>query len=241
MGTDYTTLRDSALDDIRRYMDSLDPDKGKKLAYWLTDYARLLSLESSFKPEKLIRYKRGAIVKAHLGYRIGSEEGGLHYAVVLDRNNSIHSPTVTVVPLTSVKPGVDLSNLPNYKVSIGNEVYSLLTSNLNSALCAANQQINNLQKKLQEPLSEEQRKDAKEEIKNLTKQIDYCNNMNKEASKMKSGSIALVGQITTISKIRIYNPMHNRDAFSKVRVSSATLDLLDSRIKELYGSPASDI
>ncbi len=33
----------------------------------------------------LRRYKRGEIVKVHLGFNVGSEEGGLHYAVVLDK------------------------------------------------------------------------------------------------------------------------------------------------------------
>lgn len=112
MAADYTLLRDSALDDLLKYMDSLDPDKGKKLAYWIKDYTHFLSQESTFQPNKLIRYKRGAIVKVHLGYRVGSEEGGLHYAIVMDRANSIHSPTLTIIPLTSVKPGVDLSKLP---------------------------------------------------------------------------------------------------------------------------------
>jgi hypothetical protein len=63
--------------------------------------------------------------------------------------------------------------------------------------------------------------------------------MKKEADRMKQGSIALVGQITTVSKIRIYDPRYSKDALSKVRVSSDTLDLLDAKIQELFGSSAS--
>ena len=51
----------------------------------------------------LRRYKRGEIVKVHLGFNVGSEEGGLHYAVVLDKNNAKSSPVITIIPLTSVK------------------------------------------------------------------------------------------------------------------------------------------
>ena len=103
----YESIRDTALDKLKNYIDDLDPDKGKKLAYWVSDYVNFLDSEATFTPDKLIRYKRGSIIKVHLGYRIGSEEGGLHYAIVMDRQNSIHSPTITVIPLTSIKSGVD--------------------------------------------------------------------------------------------------------------------------------------
>ena len=62
--------------------------------------------------------------------------------------------------------------------------------------------------------------------------------MRDEIERMNIGSIALVGQITTISKIRIYDPKYKNDALSKVRVSASTLDILDKRIQELYGAPS---
>ena len=51
---------------------------------------------------------------------------------------------------------------------------------------------------------------------------------------MKAGTIALVGQITTISKYRIYDPLSTKNALHGIRVSDATLDLIDSKIKELF-------
>ena len=51
---------------------------------------------------------------------------------------------------------------------------------------------------------------------------------------MKKGSIALVGQITTVSKIRIYNPLHPIDVLSNIKVSPALLDLIDDKIREMY-------
>lgn len=56
----------------------------------------------------------------------------------------------------------------------------------------------------------------------------------KEISKMKSGSIALVGQIRTISKIRIYDPKTNLDALSGIKLSNEKLDLLDLELISLY-------
>ena len=233
MSIDYPSIRDSALDDLRKYMNSLDPDKGKKLAYWVQDYVRFLKQESTFLPSKLIRYKRGAIVKVHLGYRVGSEEGGLHYAIV-------HSPTLTVIPLTSVKPGVDISNLPRHKVSIGEEVHTLLTANLNAEIRTAKQQLKELESFLEDKdessMTPEQRRIFTDKALDLASRIDYCRKMKREVDKMKTGSIALVGQITTVSKIRIYDPKYNKDALSKVRVSNSTLDILDARVQELYGA-----
>ena len=238
MAEDYESLRDEALAEIKRYMDSIGPDKGKKLAYWIKDYANFLAQEQTFQPQKLIRYKRGSIVKVHLGYRIGSEEGGLHYAIVMDKNNSIYSPTVTVIPLTSVKPGVDLSKLHVSNVPIGNEVYTLLASNFNAEIRSAKQhlyEINELQSNLS---TRDDLEALSRKVEETEKQITYCEKMKKEAGRMKQGSIALVGQITTVSKIRIYDPRYNKDALSKIRVSSDTLDLLDAKIQELFGSTA---
>ena len=51
---------------------------------------------------------------------------------------------------------------------------------------------------------------------------------------VEAGTIALVGQITTISKYRIYDPLSTKNALHGIRVSDATLDLIDSKIKELF-------
>ena len=236
----YEDLRDTALDKLKNYMDALDPDKGKKLAYWVNDYVNFLNSEATFSPNKLIRYKRGSIVKVHLGYRIGSEEGGLHYAIVMDRQNSIHSPTITVIPLTSIKPGVDLEKLPLHKVSIGNEVYTLLNANLDAELRVAKRELAELKAFLdntERAPTAEQETAFYAKLAEINRHISYCKKMKAEIQKMKQGSIALVGQITTVSKIRIYDPRYNNDALSKVRVSPKTLDVLDARIQELYGAP----
>ena len=241
MPKSYESLRDNALNELKAYIDTMDPDKGKKLAYWLSDYTRFLKQEQTFQPDKLIKYKRGSIVKVHLGYRIGSEEGGLHYAIVLDRENSIYSPTITVIPLTSVKSGVDLSKLHRSKVPLGNEIHTLLTSNFNAELRSAKQHLRDFDNLLQNLSNEADIEALEKQVAEIEQQINYCEKMKKEVDRMKKGSIALVGQITTVSKIRIYDPKYKNDALSKIRVSSATLDLLDARIQELYGSPVTDV
>jgi len=54
--------------------------------------------------------------------------------------------------------------------------------------------------------------------------------MKTEVSKMKMGSIALVKQIRTISKIRIYDPKTNFDILSNVKLSNERLDMIDNEI-----------
>lgn len=78
--------KEKALAKMEHYIDSLinspvSKTRGKadKLSYWLEDWSTFLDFESRFSPSSLRRYKRGEIIKVHLGYNIGSEEGGLHY------------------------------------------------------------------------------------------------------------------------------------------------------------------
>lgn len=118
--------KEEALASLSNYIDSLispdDPSKSDKFSYWLEDYVRFLAEKKTFAPTSLKRYKRGEVIKAHLGYNIGSEEGGLHYAVVLDKDNSIYNPVITVVPLTSVKNKEVLNKLGRDRVYLDNEL-----------------------------------------------------------------------------------------------------------------------
>lgn len=236
MSDDYASLRDTGLEKLKQYMDSLDPKRAKILAYWLNDYTCFLQQERTFQPSRLIRYKRGSIVKVHLGYRVGSEEGGLHYAIVLDHNNAIHSPVITIIPLTSVKPNADVTNLHPSNVHLGSEIYSLLMQKLNGEIDSANKHLDDLRKLSDDgDNSPESHDTIQRQLQEIRQQLSYCRKMRREIDHMRQGSIALVGQITTISKIRIYDPQYRNDALSNIRVSSNTLDALDAKIKELFG------
>ena len=69
-------------------------------------------------------------------------------------------------------------------------------------------------------------------IAHLSKLSSRRDKISNEILKMKTGSIALVNQITTISKIRIYTPLHSNDVLGKV--SNEILDAIDDKIRELY-------
>ena len=215
-------LKQQAIAQITDFIDKIDDKKATLFCYWMKDYIKFLDFEVDFNPISLKKYKRGEIIKAHLGFNIGSEEGGLHYCVVLENNNSIHSPVITVAPLTSVKPG---KNPPTHRLTelyIGDEVFNALSSKIRGQL------------DLLKSLLIDSNSLTPDELNKLNRQVESLNLQNKELSKMKRGSIILLGQITTISKIRIYDPKRNGDVLSKVKLSNITLDKIDEALIKLY-------
>ena len=269
MPASYENLRDQSLANLRTYMDSLPEKKGTILAYWIKDYVRFLGREATFDPSKIIRYKRGSIVKAHLGYRIGSEEGGLHYAVVIDTYSTQAAKTVTIIPFTSVKSDTNSGNLHSSRLYIGDEIYQALQLKTISEI----RDTRNLLTSLQLRVDENKRKaeaiqvrlraqaegkeqceqslsleDAKarlaehravaealsREVDSLARKVEQCEKLDREIQKMKHGSIALIGQITTISKLRIYDPMYPSDTLANIRLSADTMDKLDQKLRELF-------
>lgn len=232
--------KEEAISKLSAYIDSLiesgDPkllSKSDKLSFWLKDWASFLDFESTFSPSSLRRYKRGEIVKAHLGFNVGSEEGGLHYCVVIDKNNSKNSPIVTVVPLTSVKKTTDLNKLHPGSVYLGNELFRNLSSKIDSVDAAAHMRLKYVKdqiKKFPDSMSDEEFNRLNKELSKLESDIDLWKRLKAEILNMKRGSIALVGQIRTISKIGIYNPKTNLDTLSKIKLSNEKLDLLDKEI-----------
>jgi mRNA-degrading endonuclease toxin of MazEF toxin-antitoxin module len=245
MGRTLTTQelikhKNQALSKIDNYLTKLatDPNtkiqsKADKLSYWIKDWTKFLEYEQNFNASSLRRYKRGEIVKVHLGYNIGSEEGGLHYCVVVEKDNSRNSPVLTVVPLTSIKKKTDLEHLRPGEIDLGNELFTNLNSKISFTQKKIESELEELAKSLDTladdaPLEEFNKLHSK--VNKLKKEADMFGRMKDEVSKMKMGSIALVKQIRTISKIRIYDPKTNFDILSNVKLSNEKLDLIDNEV-----------
>ncbi|MCI8699832.1 MAG: type II toxin-antitoxin system PemK/MazF family toxin [Clostridia bacterium] len=190
--------------------------KANLLSYWFEDFSKYNLNEENFNPKLLKKYKRGSIIKANLGFNVGNEEGGLHYCIVLDKNNALSSGTLTVIPLTSIKENKKYNSST---LNIGNEIYinlKKICDNMSLKLANEYENIWNL---------------ATEKVEKFNTEFK---NIEKEIAKMKKGSIALISQITTISKQRIYNPKTSSDILANLRVSTNTLNLIDAKIKELF-------
>lgn len=225
-----------------------DTDYQKKSALiskWLTQYVNYISFEDKFSPHKLINYKRGDIVFVNFGFNVGAEFGGEHYAVVIDKNNDRNSSTITVVPLSSYKSGKETH--PN-DLYLGNELYEKLQLKLKTLIPQLNEQ-NNKNMLLLGLIKEKQViASSLEDIDNLNALVSELEAKNKqllnEISKaqkvkqelltLKQGSIAKIQQITTISKMRIYNPKNSSHPLYGIRFSEETMKLINAKLKELF-------
>lgn len=228
--------KDSVIKKFNSMLDCLinsDVDKNIKkaslLSYWIKDYTDYLIKESSFDPKQGIKYKRGDIVKINLGFNIGNEEGGLHYCVVLDNNSPISSGTITVIPLSSYKKD---KKIHFTSVLLGNTIYSSLLDKGKAIIDSSNE----YKKKLKS--LDMLNPDAVSNIAMLNREYNekilFTNKILLEIEKMKYGSIALVNQITTISKLRIYNPKSSYDILYNIKLTPKEMDLINIKIQELY-------
>ncbi|MDR1701486.1 MAG: type II toxin-antitoxin system PemK/MazF family toxin [Sporomusaceae bacterium] len=93
---------DVALAGLKAAIKTLDPKPQQIITTWLMRWSNLLTREKGFDPAFLPYFKRGDIVYIDLGFNVGSEHGGVHYAVVYENNNGKRSKTVIVVPLSHV-------------------------------------------------------------------------------------------------------------------------------------------
>lgn len=206
-----------------KYMRELINRKYKNaaiLTYWLFDYLRYLQMEDTFNPRFNISYRRGQIVYANFGYRIGSELGGCHYAIVLDVKNSKTNSQVTVVPLKS-KREKETSYSATYHVDIHSEIFRLL---LNKAKEMHRREKENLAKG-----------PAPSELKRIEKQLKLIGDIiDFTQEKMNRSSVADLGQICTISKIRIVHPTKNRDPLAGIRLSKDSMDRIEDKLQFLF-------
>lgn len=157
------------------------------------------------------------------------ELGGLHYCIVLNKDDKPSFGTLNVIPLTSIKENkIYYDNT----VNLGDEIYTILYNkfqkNFNYTFdklsSISNNKINNY----------EDIKNQLEQIPILSQELEILKKFEKEITKMKKGSIALLNQITTISKQRIYYPKTSKDLLAGVHLSNSSLDLLDKKIIQLF-------
>lgn len=216
--------------------DNKHKKKANLISYWLKDYIAYIEQEETFNPSKLKEYSRGDIIKVNLGFNIGNEEGGLHYCVVLDKKNVKSHSTLTVIPLTSIKSH---SKKHYTSVILGNEIALkvlnkakklLLSIDKEKAISYQEKVVNYIHTGILEEITKEEEQ-AAWDLKNKHILIEK---IMKEAEQMKVGSIALINQITTISKQRIYNPKKDLDILSGIKLSDEKMKLIDEKIKKLY-------
>ena len=217
---DVITHKDSALKRLdlsfNKHIKLREFKKSNLLAYWITEFSNYHDNEKNFDSTSLKRFKRGDIIKVNLGFNIGSELGGLHYCVVINKNDSPYSNTLNIIPLTSIKENKVYNK--HTCVNLGNELHYLLQNKLNT-----------LEKTVSSFNFSEETLDNIDNLKILLEKLEYIRKIKEELKNMKIGSIAYIHQITTISKQRIF-----KTPLTGLRLSNKSLDLIDEKIKKLF-------
>lgn len=91
-------------------------EKFQYLPYWLDDVSYYFSLEGNNKLLKNYYYfRRGSVIRVNFGVNVGSEFSNIHFAIVLDKKDSNHKKTLTVLPLTSKQK--------HARYSLGKEIF----------------------------------------------------------------------------------------------------------------------
>lgn len=229
--------KNKALENIENYLnkcilsDSKHQKKANLISYWLKDYINYLSNEEAFNSSNLKHYNRGDVIKVNLGFNIGNELGGLHYCIVLDKINAKSYSTLTIVPLSSVKPN---KKIHNSSVYLGNELFIALKDKCKALLEHSKDRAISAQEKLTKYYNENILFQPEPEDFKALQEFNIAIKIADEIKQMKTGSIALVNQITTISKQRIYNPKNDLDILSGIKISKNNLDSIDKKIAELF-------
>ena len=73
-----------------------------------------------------------------------------------------------------------------------------------------------------------------EKSRHNKEQQEYLNKIGIEISRMKEGSIALVNQITTISKMRIFDPRNLKGVLAGISLSEGNMEKINQKVKDLY-------
>lgn len=253
-------FRDKTLNNLKTHItDGMDSSKSGDykrsalICYWLKDYVRYLDFEKNFTPKKMKKYKRGDIIKVNFGFNVGSEHGGLHYAIVIDNNNSTNSGVVTVIPMKSKDS--DKKEIYYKDVDLGTGIFEKMKLKLNTVQDSISQELETTRDHLEDLYALKQTLDDSslydidgplvadyiEKVKILEQRVEQlketeflAKEMQKEIGRMKSGSIAIVEQITTVSKMRIFDPKTSHDVLADIRLSSAELDEIDRKIVDLF-------
>ncbi|MBE6032679.1 MAG: type II toxin-antitoxin system PemK/MazF family toxin [Clostridiales bacterium] len=207
--------------------------KAMLIAYWIKSYVRHISTEDEFNPQSTFRLKRGSIVLVDFGYRIGRELGGQHYAVVIDRKNHLYRNTVTVIPLSSLKehskqqPLTDGIYIP-FRQKIDALIADAEKTIQEAESMAADINTAAIENKLTLRTIQRNKIDFGEKL------IAQANAWSNEMAHLKKGSIALVDQIITISKMRIIAPLKKTHPLYGLRLSNRDLDQIDKQLIALY-------
>lgn len=219
--TELANNIDNILNQLKDTMlNYMDIEKSKKLLYWINDWSeKYLKNEQTFNYRDLIRYKRGAVVEANLGFKVGSEQGGLHFCIVLDNRNNKDNRVLVVIPLESLDDNKTPDDIDkDYEVFLGYGIFKDDISKLEK-------DIEKLKNKI---------KQMEEGKLDVSRQKGIQRHLEKELAKLKKGSVAQIAQICALSKMRIYTPKKIGDRFSTFKLDEDKMEEIEEKLARMY-------
>ncbi len=201
------------------------------IVVWLKQWLEYIKFEKHFNPSKLKRYLYGEIIYVNLGFNVGQEFGGPHYALVLNKNDNINKGILTIVPLSSLKD--KNKNKLGDRLYLGDEIKKSISDNLTKSIDVLKNKIINLIKT--NNIANIDHEVLMQKLEYYKKQLEHNNSVQKHLEKLKDESIALTNQITTISKMRILNAKTTSDSLANIKVSKNTMKIVMEKIHKLYG------
>ena len=211
----------------------VDKKRAQLLSYWVKTYTSMIRRENDFNPASIPRLARRQIVNVDFGFRVGSEMGGLHYAVVLDKENGLKGDTVTVVPLGSLKAHHKTSR---NKIILEDGIFSALEEKTNNQTREARELINSIatDESLIQMDEAARTVEVMKRVATAKNKLDSAQASINKMKKLKEGSIANISQITTISKMRIKEPTTPHSVLNGVKVSERDMEQIEKAVVELY-------
>lgn len=202
------------------------------LYYWLRDYKNYIRNEHTFAPQYYPAFERGNIINVNLGFNLGSETGGLHYALVICNSNR-HNPVLNIIPLSSMKANKTPDDLRPTEVYLGKELYYQVQGKFQALRVSIPKEIKVLEKMLES-------KDAndighvRQRIGELSKKVGQMKQAHHKLQVLKEGSVAVMNQIRTISKMRVSEPRDSYDILYGIKLSAAGMDQVDKKTTEMF-------
>ena len=83
-------------------------------------------------------------------------------------------------------------------------------------------------------MTDEEYNDFFKKIDKTQKNIEEAKVLQDKLQDLKEGSVVSLGQIVTISKIRLLNPKSTHDSLYKIKISKEDMEIINEKIKYLY-------
>ncbi|MGP1411515.1 MAG: type II toxin-antitoxin system PemK/MazF family toxin [Peptoanaerobacter stomatis] len=237
----FDKFKIGVLANLSNYINDLETNDYKKsviLTYWLKDYTNYLKNESKFNPIYIPKFKRGSIVEINMGFNIGSEYGGVHYGIVLNKKDTKENPNLTIIPMSSKN-----TNIHKTEVDLGNEFYNIVNQKIKLLSTQCDNYIADLESKLKilDMKDFNSLEDYNSFVNEIESKISLTHIKVKELNKcrnkiihLKQGGIALISQITTISKMRVKDPLNQKEPLYDIQLSNKTMEQIDKKITQLF-------